>query len=306
MHNLKRLLYCLITAISTRHIYLYISLVYILLTREEALKGLTSIDLDLTRLLIVRFIREYFTHSGARAAIVGLSGGLDSSVTAALLTEALGKENVRALILPYEGVSLKSDIEDAISLCESLGVKYEIIDIRSIVDTVRRSLEGSLGTLGKITLGNIMARTRMILLYAYANCLNGLVVGTSDKSEILLGYFTKYGDGAADIMPIGDLYKTQVRLLAMKLGIPERIVSKASSPGFWTGHLAEDELGARYEDIDCVLYALIELGLSPPEVTNAIGIKEETLEIVLKRLTKYKHKRRPPVIPRIQRLIMRY
>lgn len=277
-----------------------------MLTRESILEKLTNIDFNLTRLLIVRFIRNYFARFGTKIAIIGLSGGLDSSTTMVLLTEALGKDNIYALILPYEGISPKSDIEDAVSLCEDFGVRYKVIDIRPIVDTIKETLEENLGTLNDISLGNVMARTRMIILYAYANCLNGLVVGTSDKSEILIGYFTKYGDGAADIMPIGDLYKTQIRLLAMRLGIPENIALKASSPGFWIGHLAEDEIGARYEDIDSVLYALVELGLSPPEVANISGINKKALEIVLERLAVHKHKRMPPIIPRIQKLVMRH
>ncbi len=274
-----------------------------LLTKDQILRKLLSVDLELAKQLIISYIRNYFIRSHAKMAIMGLSGGVDSSTTLALLVEALGSDRVHVLILPYEGVSPKRDIEDAISLSESFKVKYDVISIKPMVDSFRNILERNLGNLERITIGNIMARTRMITLYAYANNLGGLVVGTGDKSEIMIGYFTKYGDGAADIMPIGDLYKTQVRRLALKLGVPEEIAFKTSSPALWAGQEAEAELGAKYEDIDAVLYALIELGLDPSEVLEIKDIDKKVITLVLSRVSKYEHKRKPPAIPNIQKII---
>ena len=268
-----------------------------MLTKDQILRKLLSVNLELAKQLIVSYIRNYFIRSHAKVAIMGLSGGVDSSTTLALLVEALGNNRVHVLILPYEGVSPKRDIEDAISLSESFKVKYDVIGIKPMVNNFKSILERNLGDLKRVTIGNIMARTRMITLYAYANNLGGLVVGTGDKSEIMIGYFTKYGDGAADIMPIGDLYKTQVRRLALKLAF------KTSSPALWAGQEAEAELGAKYEDIDVVLYALIELGLDPSEVLKIGDIDKKVKTLVLSRISKYEHKRKPPAIPNIQKII---
>jgi len=139
----------------------------------------------------------------------------------------------------------------------------------------------------------------MNILYYYANKYNGLVVGTSDRSELLIGYYTKYGDGAVDILPIGALYKTQVRKLAEKLGLPRRIVEKPSSPGFWVGHLAEDEIGIKYEVIDVVLYALFDKGLKPEEVPRYTGIDQGIVNKILDMHRRSRHKRVFPPMPRL-------
>lgn len=274
-------------------------------TREEIFRTLLNIDFELAKRLIVNYVKNYFLYSGAKVAVMGLSGGVDSSTTLALLVEALGKERLFVLILPYEGVSPKRDVEDAITLAEKFGVRYKVLNIKPIVDKFAEALGESLGKLERVVVGNIMARTRMVTLYAYANSLNGLVVGTGDKSEIMIGYFTKYGDGAADIMPIGDLYKTQVRRLALKLGLPENIAFKPSSPALWVGQKAEAELGAKYEDIDVVLYAMIELGMDPQDIFNIEGLDMNVASIVISRVHRFEHKRRPPEIPKIQRALMK-
>ncbi len=164
--------------------------------------------------------------------------------------------------------------------------------------TTLSSLVGSLPTkLDRVVEGNIRARIRMTILYAYANQYNLLVAGTGDRSEILIGYFTKYGDGGADFFPIGCLYKTQVRRFAVFLGIPEKIAYKPSSPRLWKDHLAEKELGLKYEVIDAVLYSLFDKKLSPQQTAEKLGISLEVVERILSRYYSTSHKRETPPIP---------
>ncbi|MCD6095129.1 MAG: NAD(+) synthase, partial [Thermoprotei archaeon] len=148
--------------------------------------------------------------------------------------------------------------------------------------------------------GNLKARIRMCLLYYYANVNNALVIGSSDKSEILIGYFTKYGDGGVDLLPIGDLYKTQVRQLAIGLGVPKKIAYKPSSPRLWPGHMAEDELGLSYEEIDIILYAYHDLGLSEDEIVQRCNVSADKVKRVISMVRNSEHKRKMPPIIRIK------
>lgn len=249
---------------------------------------------------IVEAIKQYFDKSGANTAIIGLSGGIDSSVTLALLVKALGKERVKAVLLPHKSLTPSEDMEDARDLAEKYNVSYLEIEIHGIADSIKNGIEHSINdSISKLTYGNILARTRMIILYALANQLNGLVVGSGDKSELLLGYFTKYGDGGVDILPIGDLYKTQVRVLGEFLGLPDKIVKKPSSPRLWLGQQAESELGASYEVIDAILYALIELRKSIDEVLSMEGVRQHVVKSILDRVFRAEHKRRFPFIPKL-------
>ena len=176
-----------------------------------------------------------------KAGIIGVSGGVDSAVTAFLTVRALGPERVYCYILPSDATP-NEDIEDALEVIERLRLPKEHWEIISI-EKITKSFEEALGNLTKIERGNMMARIRMIILHQRAYRHNGLVVGTGDKSELLIGYYTKYGDGGVDILPIGGLYKTHVRQIASYLGVPERIVKKPSSPRLWPGQTAEGELG---------------------------------------------------------------
>jgi NAD+ synthase len=197
---------------------------------------------------IIAFLRKEFRKRKANVAVIGISGGIDSSVTAVLAKRALGVDRVFGLILPDSSVTPRHDITDAVDLVRRLKIKYEVIELKEIREDLARSLPKN-----KLALGNMLVRLRMILLYYFASVHRGLVVGTGDKSEIMLGYYTKFGDGAVDLLPIADIYKTQVRSLARYLSIPEKIINKESSARLWKGHTAEKELGLNYSDIDKIL-----------------------------------------------------
>lgn len=196
---------------------------------------------------IAGFIQEGCTKKNA---VVGLSGGLDSAVVAKLATLALGPERVHTIIMPDSEVTDPADFEDAKSLAEELEV---MVTVQPITEIKKAFLNTNAIPSDALSMGNTCARIRMTILYAYANKNNALVLGTSDKSELALGFFTKWGDGGADILPIADLYKTEVRALARYLGLQTRIVTKPSSPNLQVGQTAEDEIGMTYEETDMML-----------------------------------------------------
>ncbi|MCD6312221.1 MAG: NAD+ synthase [Thaumarchaeota archaeon] len=249
--------------------------------------------------VILEFLKEYVEEAGRRGVVVGLSGGLDSSVVCTLAVKALGSENVHGLIMPDRRVTPEEDVEDAVMLAEKLGVYHQVVELDQIYDSFSRAMRFYRDEAG-IPNANLRARIRMIILYYYAN-LNGLLVcGTGDKSEIMLGYFTKYGDGGVDILPIGDLYKTQVRELARRLNLPRRIVKKPSSPRLLPGQTAEGEIGATYDEIDQILYLHFDRGLSLDEVEKKTGIDRRKIDAVVARVHANEHKRRLPPIARIK------
>lgn len=211
-----------------------------------------------------------------KKAIIGISGGLDSAVVAALCSRALGKENVFGVLMPYGN----QDTKDAKFVSDYLGIDYREINIKDIVDKFD-FLE-----LDKISKGNVKARVRMAILYSFANQLNGLVIGTSNKSEIETGYITKYGDGGVDIEPIGDLYKTEVFKVAKLLKIPEKIIKKKPSAELYDGQTDEGEIGASYTEIDAVLKGEINFG--------------EIYEKIQTRRKDSKHKRKMPPIFKVR------
>ncbi|MEB3787595.1 MAG: NAD+ synthase, partial [Desulfurococcales archaeon] len=227
------------------------------------LDDIARLDYDRLSKELSSWIRDRVEEAGVEGIVVGVSGGVDSATTLALSVKALGKERVLGLVMPDSTVTPSEDMEDAKSLLESLGVRYHVIDIAPIVDVYKGSIpvyEDEDGP-DRIPVGNLRARIRMSLLYYYANKKKLLVAGTGDRSEILIGYFTKWGDGAVDILPIAILYKTQVRRLAASMGVPERIAFKPSSPRLWRGQTAEGELGVSYEQIDLVLHAVFDRGI---------------------------------------------
>jgi len=258
-----------------------------------------KIDVDKVSKKIINGIKEYIANTGINRVVIGVSGGVDSATTLTLAVRALGSENVTALIMPDPMATPKEDIEDAQSLAKMLGVKVEYVEIGDIFNAYANSMPFFNLKAVKAN-GNLKARIRMCILYYYANVNNALVIGSSDKSEILIGYFTKYGDGGVDLLPIGDLYKTQVRQLAIGLGVPEKIAYKPSSPRLWPGHMAEDELGLCYEEIDIILYAYHDLGLSEDEIVQRCNVSADKVKRVISMVRNSEHKRKMPPIIRIK------
>ena len=238
-------------------------------------------------------IAEYVEKAGVKGVVVGISGGVDSSTAAALAVRALGRNRVYGLIMPEKETNPK-DLEDARRVAKHLGIRWREIDITGIVGSVLAAAGDDYDTAPRVAKGNVKARARMVLLYYHANKDNLLVLGTGDRSEILLGYFTKWGDGAVDLLPLGGLYKTQVRLLAEHLGVPEDIAWKPSSPGLWPGHRASQELGADYDVIDRILYHMVDLGLGDEEVAEKADAPVELVRAVRERIRATRHKRNPP------------
>jgi len=252
------------------------------------------IDFEKTINEIVDFIRGEVERAGASGVVLGLSGGIDSSLAAALCVRALGGNRVLGLIMPTS-FTPREDLEDAVGLAKMLGMKAEIINIDGICDAFVSALGiDPNNPIYRMPLANMRARIRMLILYFYANLHNYLVVGTSDRSEYLIGYFTKHGDGAADIFPIRHLLKTQVRELAAYLGLPERIVKKPSSPQLYPGHKLADEIPADYSIIDKILVGLFDRGLSAEEVSEKFGVQIELVRDILQRHIRTEHKRSSP------------
>ena len=238
---------------------------------------------------IVTFLKEKIKE---KRAVIGLSGGIDSSLTAFFLSKAIDRSKILGLILPDSTSTPPEDIRDSINLANMLGIEWKLIYIDEIVSSYTKKFN----SYDKRSLGNLKARIRMSILYFFANDLDALVVGTGDKSEIYLGYFTKYGDGGVDILPIGDLYKTEVRETAAYFGLPKDIVLKKSSPRLWPGQTAEDELGLTYEEADKILYEYLDLRVDKNELLMKYG---DLAKRVLELIENSEHKRSLPPIPKI-------
>ncbi|MEM0349043.1 MAG: NAD+ synthase [Candidatus Caldarchaeum sp.] len=266
--------------------------------QRSVLEELLDIDYDETASAIQGFIAERLRLSGASGLVLGLSGGVDSSVVAALCTRAVPREKILGLIMPT-GFTPDQDVADALALAEKLGISTRYISIDPIVQSYAERLGVGVDEPGaRMAYANLRARIRMTLLYFQANLHNMLVVGTGDRSELLLGYYTKYGDGGVDILPIAGLYKTQVRRLGQALGLPEQIVNKPSSPQLYPGHRAIDELPGDYTILDPILYLLFDKKHSPQQVVEK-GFEKRVVDAVLARYEGSFHKREmPPTGPR--------
>lgn len=241
---------------------------------------------------IIEFIKNEVKSANSQGVVLGLSGGIDSSVALVLSTRALGNNKVLGLILPDRIVSHQNDIDDAIELASKLNIHFHIIDITEIKQKYLDVLP-----LEKKSIGNLTARIRMNFIYYYANIEHKLVLGTSDKSELMIGYFTKFGDGAADIFPMADIYKTEVRILAKYLNLPEKILIKKSTPSLWENQTAEDEIGLKYEKIDLILKSINDN--KSENMYNELlkkGIDKNDILLVKDLLLKNYHKRAFPRI----------
>ncbi|MEQ9715903.1 MAG: NAD+ synthase [Candidatus Asgardarchaeum sp.] len=256
---------------------------------------LLKIDPESVKKRIVSEIRNYFSKHNLKNSIIGLSGGVDSSLTAFLLVESLGPERVKALILP-SNITSEEDINDAKRIASILKIDYTVISITPIVEAFKNALNVN----DKIAIGNIMARTRMIILYNEARQQKGLVVGTGNKTELMVGYFTKYGDGGVDILPIGDLYKTQVWALAEYAGVPQRIIKKVPTAGLWIGQTDEGELGIKYRLLDRILVRLIDYKMTYEEIMKEVNVEREIIDKVSMMVKNSEHKRQLPYIIKIK------
>lgn len=247
---------------------------------------ITDLDYESVVANIRRGLQKSLKKSRASGFVFGLSGGVDSAVIAYLCGGVPGAAMV-AVIMPDRDVTPKAETEDALLIATELGIEHVLLDIGPIAAEYAKRLEPD-----SAALGNLRARIRASIVYYYANARRLLVVGSSDRSEYELGYFTKFGDGAADILPIASLYKLQVRRLAERLGVPQRVITKKSSPHLWRGHTAEAELGATYEEVDSVLYLYLDKGASLEDVAAAAGVPEEKAARILQMHKNSEHKRK--------------
>jgi NAD+ synthase len=249
------------------------------------------LNTDVVRRLLTGFLRDGTTNAGFSKAVLGLSGGIDSAAVAFLAAEAMGPENVLAVLLPYKTSNPKS-ASDAMLVVKQLGIRHETVDITPMVEPL---FDASMDPLRK---GNIMARERMIVLYDRSARESALVFGTSNKTEILLGYGTQFGDTACALNPLGDLYKTQVWQLGEALGVPRAIVEKKPSADLWEGQTDEQELGFSYHTADRLLYAMIDEQRTDEDLASR-GFEPHLIEKVRRMVRRNQYKRVPPVIAKL-------
>jgi len=254
-----------------------------------------ELDLRSAKKAIVSFVKRKVEEAEAEGIVLGISGGIDSAVTAYLCTEALGSRRVLGLIMPDLRATPEEDVADAKLVASELCIETKVIDIAPLHKAFLKSLEPN-----RLAEGNLRARIRMSLLYYHANLTNMLVAGTGDRSELLLGYYTKYGDGGVDILPIADLYKTEVRRLGESLGINRRIVAKKSSPRLWPGHIAEDEIGLSYDVLDSIFKLRFDEGLGAGAIASKLKIGNAKVEAILAKYLASEHKRQMPEICKLR------
>jgi len=260
---------------------------------SEAIFAPLEINGKLVRRILVGFIRNEVRKVGFERVVLGLSGGVDSSLVATLAAEALGPANVKGILMPYRSSDPKSR-RDALTLIEQLGIEQLEVDISHQIDAYYQGFPEA----DNKRRGNKMARERMTILYDHSWAWRALVIGTSNKTELLLGYGTIYGDMASAINPIGDLYKTQVWQLADSVDVPTAIVQKTPSADLWAGQSDETELGFGYRQIDRLLYYLVERRYSLPELKEE-GFDQPFIDDIVKRVRENQYKRRLPVIAKL-------
>lgn len=244
--------------------------------------------------IIEAFIRQKAAEAKSSGIVIGMSGGLDSSLVAYLSVKAVGKEKVLGIMMP-EKSSNPLDLEHGVGVAESLGIEHMIVDI---TEPFRAFLEAIPKMGSQLVAANIKARCRMIILYMIANETNRLVMGCGNKTELMVGYFTKFGDGGSDYQPIGDLYKTQARELARRIGVDSEIVNKAPSAGLWEGQTDEGEMGITYDLLDQILHGL-ETDMPREKIAKEAGCEASTVESIEGKMRASVHKRRLPQIPKI-------
>ena len=244
---------------------------------------------------LVDFLKENFKKNGFSKAVLGLSGGIDSALAAYLLRDALGKENVLAIMMPYKS-SNPDSLNHAKLVVEYLGINSKVIEITDMIDAYFKNEKDPTS----LRMGNKMARERMSILYDYSSKENALVIGTSNKTEIYLGYSTQFGDSACAFNPIGDLYKTNVWELSRYLNIPKELIEKKPSADLWEGQTDEQEMGLTYKEADQVLYRMLEENKTVEEILNE-GFDKSLVENIVRRMNRSEYKRRMPLIAKIKR-----
>jgi len=247
--------------------------------------------------VIVAFVREQMAQAGFSRLVIGLSGGVDSGAVAFLAARAIGADNLLAVRMPYRTSSEASET-DAMRVVDALGCRTELVDITPMVEPMLALIDDDDAVALNVRRGNVMARQRMIVLYDRSAAEDALVIGTSNKTEALLGYGTLHGDMAAALAPIGDLYKTQLRAVARELGVPEEVVSKPPSADLWPGQTDEGELGRSYDSLDRALYALVDRRWSV-ERCVAAGLPRDLVEWVERRVAKMEFKRQLPPVAKL-------
>lgn len=258
---------------------------------------MNKLDLNLKEVHneLVEFLKENFKKAGFSKAVLGLSGGIDSALVAYLLRDALGKENVLAIMMPYKS-SNPDSLNHAKLVVEDLKINSKTIEITDMIDAYFKNEKDAIS----LRMGNKMARERMSILFDYSSKENALVVGTSNKTEIYLGYSTQFGDSACALNPIGDLYKTNIWDLSRYLKIPNELIEKKPSADLWEGQTDEQEMGLTYKEADQVLYRLLEENKTVEEVLSE-GFNKDLIDNIVKRMNRSEYKRRMPLIAKIKR-----
>ena len=258
---------------------------------------MNKLDLNLKEVHneLVEFLRESFKKASFSKAVLGLSGGIDSALVAYLLRDALGKENVLAIMMPYKS-SNPDSLNHAKLVVEDLGINSKTIEITDMIDAYFKNEKEATS----LRMGNKMARERMSILFDYSSKENALVVGTSNKTEIYLGYSTQFGDSACALNPIGDLYKTNIWDLSRYLKIPDELIEKKPSADLWEGQTDEQEMGLTYKEADQVLYRMLEENKKVEEVL-AEGFNKDLVDNIVRRMNRSEYKRRMPLIAKIKR-----
>ncbi|MDE1828933.1 MAG: NAD+ synthase [Thaumarchaeota archaeon] len=254
------------------------------------LEEITKKDFKTIEEKIGSFLVDETRERRSQGVAFGLSGGIDSAVIAMICSKYV-KQNSLALIMPNAKITPSSDTDDAIKIVDELHLEYKLIDIGYIHKEYSKYIEPS-----PLAFGNLGARIRSNILYYYANARSYLVLGSGDRSEFLIGYFTKYGDGAADLLPVASLYKTQIREFAKFLGISHNIVSKPSGPRLWEGHTAEGEIGMTYEEVDSILYCIFDKNLSIEDTAKITEIPISNVDKIYQMHKRSEHKRITPKI----------
>ncbi|MFQ6091139.1 MAG: NAD+ synthase [bacterium] len=255
---------------------------------------LPDIDVKKVRKALLSFISREFERSPFEKAILGISGGIDSAVVAYLVSEALDNQTVIGLLMPYR-TQPKDVVEDALEVINNLSIQSIIVDISPMIDSFLSAHFDE----DRRRIGSKMARERMSLLYYYADLFNAMVFGTGNRSEALLGYFSKHGDVGCDIMPLNDLYKTDVVRLALELGVPRKIIDKKPSAGFWPEQTDEAELGFSYQDGDEILYQLIDKKRRENDL-HSMGFEKDLVTKVTAKGKTTEYKRKPPIVPNLR------